>query len=55
MQHPRGKAGISFVVAARVLGLRDMGVCLSPTNSFLISTGAPFPRDARRKTKPHIV
>jgi O-acetylhomoserine (thiol)-lyase len=35
----KGKAGISFVIAARVLGLRDMGMCISPFNAFLISMG----------------
>lgn len=35
----KGKAGISFAIAARVLGLRDMGMCQSPFNAFLISMG----------------
>jgi len=35
----KGKTGISFVIAARVLGLRDMGMCISPFNAFLISMG----------------
>jgi O-acetylhomoserine (thiol)-lyase len=35
----KGKTGLAFVVAARVLGLRDMGMCLAPMNAFLISTG----------------
>jgi len=35
----KGKTGVSFVVAARVLGLRDMGMCMAPMNAFLISTG----------------
>eukprot|EP00929_Paragymnodinium_shiwhaense_P014770 TRINITY_DN122731_c0_g1_i1.p1 TRINITY_DN122731_c0_g1~~TRINITY_DN122731_c0_g1_i1.p1 ORF type:complete len:449 (-),score=117.23 TRINITY_DN122731_c0_g1_i1:359-1705(-) len=35
----KGKAGIAFCIAARTLGLRDMGMCLSPMNAFLISTG----------------
>jgi len=35
----QGKTGISFVIAARVLGLRDMGMCISPFNAFLISMG----------------
>merc|ERR1712151_977517 len=35
----KGKAGISFVITARVLGLRDMGMSISPFNSFLISMG----------------
>eukprot|EP00927_Polykrikos_kofoidii_P036751 TRINITY_DN3101_c0_g1_i2.p1 TRINITY_DN3101_c0_g1~~TRINITY_DN3101_c0_g1_i2.p1 ORF type:complete len:487 (+),score=85.08 TRINITY_DN3101_c0_g1_i2:57-1517(+) len=35
----KGKAGMSFAIAARVLGLRDMGMCLSPFNAFVISMG----------------
>merc|ERR1719433_2169195 len=35
----KGKTGISFAITARVLGLRDMGMCISPFNSFLISMG----------------
>mmetsp|Transcript_71119 Transcript_71119/g.197548 ORF Transcript_71119/g.197548 Transcript_71119/m.197548 type:complete len:448 (+) Transcript_71119:91-1434(+) len=35
----QGKVGISFAIAARVLGLRDMGMCISPFNAFLISMG----------------
>mmetsp|Transcript_73930 Transcript_73930/g.208703 ORF Transcript_73930/g.208703 Transcript_73930/m.208703 type:complete len:461 (-) Transcript_73930:114-1496(-) len=35
----QGKTGISFVIAARVLGLRDMGMCISPFNAFLIHMG----------------
>jgi len=35
----KGKVGISFIIAARVLGLRDMGMCMSPFNAFLISMG----------------
>lgn len=35
----KGKAGMAFAIAARTLGLRDMGVCLSPFNAFLISMG----------------
>lgn len=35
----QGKTGLAFVIAARVLGLRDMGMCISPFNSFLISMG----------------
>jgi O-acetylhomoserine (thiol)-lyase len=35
----KGKTGISFAIAARVLGLRDMGMCISPFNAFLISMG----------------
>ncbi|BCW89138.1 O-acetyl-L-homoserine sulfhydrylase [Alphaproteobacteria bacterium SO-S41] len=32
--------GISFAIAARVLGLRDLGAAIAPFNSFLILTGA---------------
>eukprot|EP00931_Biecheleriopsis_adriatica_P002826 TRINITY_DN10396_c0_g1_i1.p1 TRINITY_DN10396_c0_g1~~TRINITY_DN10396_c0_g1_i1.p1 ORF type:complete len:453 (+),score=106.32 TRINITY_DN10396_c0_g1_i1:68-1426(+) len=35
----QGKTGLSFIIAARVLGLRDMGMCISPFNAFLISMG----------------
>mmetsp|Transcript_33741 Transcript_33741/g.61129 ORF Transcript_33741/g.61129 Transcript_33741/m.61129 type:complete len:448 (-) Transcript_33741:71-1414(-) len=35
----KGKTGLSFVIAARTLGLRDMGMCISPFNAFLISMG----------------
>merc|ERR1712048_1033870 len=35
----KGKTGLAFVIAARVLGLRDMGMCISPFNAFLISMG----------------
>jgi O-acetylhomoserine (thiol)-lyase len=35
----QGTKGLAFIVAARVLGLRDMGMCLAPMNAFLISTG----------------
>lgn len=35
----KGKTGITFATAARVLGLRDMGMCLSPFNASLISMG----------------
>jgi len=35
----KGKAGISFVIAARTLGLRDLGMCISPFNAFIISMG----------------
>lgn len=35
----KGKAGISFAIAARTLGLRDMGMCMSPFNAFLINMG----------------
>ena len=31
--------GISFAIACRVLGLRDLGPAISPFNAFLISTG----------------
>ncbi len=30
---------IAFVIACRVLGLRDLGMCLSPFNAYLILTG----------------
>lgn len=35
----QGKTGLAFVIAARVLGLRDMGMCISPFNAFIISMG----------------
>lgn len=35
----KGKSGMAFTVAARALGLRDVGPCLSPFNAFLASTG----------------
>merc|ERR1712039_248452 len=35
----KGKTGISFIITARTLGLRDMGMCISPFNAFLISMG----------------
>jgi len=35
----KGKTGLSFIIAARCLGLRDMGMCLAPMNAFLINTG----------------
>lgn len=35
----KGKTGLSFIIAARVLGLRDLGMCISPFNAFLISMG----------------
>eukprot|EP00928_Gymnodinium_smaydae_P082021 TRINITY_DN65453_c0_g1_i1.p1 TRINITY_DN65453_c0_g1~~TRINITY_DN65453_c0_g1_i1.p1 ORF type:complete len:475 (-),score=139.20 TRINITY_DN65453_c0_g1_i1:196-1548(-) len=35
----KGKTGLAFVIAARTLGLRDMGMCISPFNAFLISMG----------------
>jgi O-acetylhomoserine (thiol)-lyase len=31
--------GIAFAIAARVLGLRDLGPCMAPFNAFLILTG----------------
>ncbi len=31
--------GIAFAIAARVLGLRDLGPCIAPLNAFLILTG----------------
>jgi O-acetylhomoserine/O-acetylserine sulfhydrylase-like pyridoxal-dependent enzyme len=35
----KGKTGLTFVVGARTLGLRDMGACAGPFNSFLTTTG----------------
>jgi len=35
----KGKTGMAFAIAARALGLRDMGMCLAPQNAFLINTG----------------
>jgi len=35
----KGKAGMAFTVAARGLGLRDVGPCLGPFNAFLCSSG----------------
>jgi len=35
----KGKVGMAFTVAARGLGLRDVGPCLSPFNAFLVSMG----------------
>jgi len=35
----KGKTGISFCIAARTLGLRDIGACMAPMNAFLISMG----------------
>lgn len=35
----QGKTGIAFAIAARCLGLRDCGPCLSPQNAFLVSMG----------------
>jgi len=35
----KGKTGLSFIIAARALGLRDVGACLSPFNAFLVSMG----------------
>ncbi len=31
---------IAFAIACRVLGLRDLGMCISPFNAFMILTGA---------------
>merc|ERR1712079_388556 len=39
MMGTKGKAGMAFVITARVLGLRDMGMCISPFNAFLINMG----------------
>ncbi|GAB5366315.1 hypothetical protein AAMO2058_001133500 [Amorphochlora amoebiformis] len=35
----KGKTGMAFAIAARALGLRDMGACISPMNTFLIQMG----------------
>merc|ERR1712151_849275 len=35
----KGKKGIAFAIAARGLGLRDLGPCLSPMNAFLVNMG----------------
>jgi O-acetylhomoserine (thiol)-lyase len=35
-----GGMGISFAIACRTLGLRDLGAAISPFNAFLILTGA---------------
>lgn len=35
----QGKTGLSFIIGARALGLRDIGACQSPFNAFLISMG----------------
>jgi len=35
----KGEKGIAFAVAARGLGLRDVGPCLSPMNAFLVNMG----------------
>jgi len=35
----KGKTGMAFAVAARALGLRDCGPCLSPMNAFIVSMG----------------
>jgi len=35
----KGKAGMTFCVTARTLGLRDCGPALSPFNAFLVSMG----------------
>mmetsp|Transcript_85796 Transcript_85796/g.151398 ORF Transcript_85796/g.151398 Transcript_85796/m.151398 type:complete len:480 (-) Transcript_85796:178-1617(-) len=35
----KGKTGMAFAIAARALGLRDMGMCLSPMNAFIINMG----------------
>mmetsp|Transcript_18179 Transcript_18179/g.46913 ORF Transcript_18179/g.46913 Transcript_18179/m.46913 type:complete len:449 (-) Transcript_18179:315-1661(-) len=39
MKGTKGKLGMSFAIGCRVLGLRDMGMCISPFNAFLISMG----------------
>merc|ERR1719191_943848 len=35
----KGKTGLAFVIAAKTLGLRDMGMCQAPLNAFLTNTG----------------
>jgi len=35
----QGKTGLSFIIGARALGLRDIGACQAPMNAFLISMG----------------
>jgi len=35
----KGKTGMSFVIAARALALRDTGPCMAPMNAFLTSMG----------------
>jgi len=35
----KGKTGLSFIIGARALGLRDIGACQAPFNAFLISMG----------------
>merc|ERR1719436_1145993 len=39
MMGTKGQKGLSFVIGCRVLGLRDIGMCISPFNAFLISMG----------------
>jgi len=39
MMGTKGVKGMAFVIACRVLGLRDIGMCISPFNAFLISMG----------------
>jgi len=39
MYGTKGKQGMSFVVAARALGLRDIGACVAPFSTFLVSMG----------------
>jgi len=34
-----GETGMAFAIAARALGLRDCGPCLSPHNAFLVNMG----------------
>lgn len=35
----RGQRGFAFVQSCRALGLRDIGMCISPMNAFLINMG----------------
>jgi O-acetylhomoserine (thiol)-lyase len=35
----KGKTGLAFVIGCRTLGLRDLGMCQSPFNAFLTTTG----------------
>merc|ERR1711907_497656 len=35
----QGKTGLAFVIGCRTLGLRDLGMCQSPFNAFLTTTG----------------
>lgn len=35
----KGQTGMAFAIAARAVGLRDVGACISPMNAFLINMG----------------